>query len=215
LTPPHSTAFVAVHSVQAPCKGPERWQAGRAGSEQLGAPSVVQATQVRVLVAQTGVMPLHWLSSRQATQTPGPFEVSQCGVGVGQCVTSVAVHAAQAPVDKQIGVAGAHSELDEHARHDREVPSQTGFVPLQSPFATQPTQVPDVVSQTGVAPLQRVAFVAEHWPQAPVGSQAGDMPPQSVSAAQARQAWVVVLQTGAVPPHWALEMHGTQVPPGV
>jgi hypothetical protein len=27
--------------------------------------------------------------------------------------------------------------------------------------------------------------------------------------------WVVVLQTGAVPPHWALEVHATQLPAGV
>jgi hypothetical protein len=64
-----------------------------------------------------------------------------------------------------------------------------------------------------VAPVHWLAFVAEHWPQAPVGWQAGVAPPQSVSAAQARQAWVVVLQMGVVPPHWALETQGTQMPP--
>ena len=64
-------------------------------------------------------------------------------------------------------------------------------------------------------PLQAEAFVAEHWPQAPLAWQAGVVPPHSPSPAQARQACVVVLQTGAVPPHWALEMHGTQVAVGV
>ena len=55
-------------------------------------------------------------------------------------------------------------------------------------------------------------FVAEHCPQAPDNSQAGVAPPHSPSLAQDRQAWVVVLQTGVVPPHWALDVHGTQVP---
>jgi hypothetical protein len=167
FTPPHRTAFVAVHSVQAPCSGPERWQAGRSGSGQLGAPSVTQGTQARVVVEQTGVMPPQWLSSRQATQTPGPFEVSQRGVDAAQCVTSVAVHAAQAPLGRQIGVAGPHSASDAQARHDRAVPSHTGFVPPHSPLVRQPTQAPAAVSHTGVAPVQRVALVAEHWPHEP------------------------------------------------
>jgi len=55
-------------------------------------------------------------------------------------------------------------------------------------------------------------LVAEHWPQAPDASQAGVAPPHSPSAAQARQACVAVLQTGVVPPHWAFDVHGTQVP---
>jgi hypothetical protein len=154
--------LVPVHSVQAPRSGPDRWQAGRSGSGQLGAPSVVQATQARVVVEQTGVTPLHWLSSRQATQTPGPFEVSQRGVAGAQCVTSVAVQAAHAPVGRQIGVAGPHSALDAQARHDRAVPSHTGVVPAHSPLVRQPTHMPALGSHTGVAPVQRVALVAEH-----------------------------------------------------
>jgi hypothetical protein len=63
-----------------------------------------------------------------------------------------------------------------------------------------------------VAPPQALALVAEHWPQAPPGWQAGVAPPHSPSPAQARQVWVAVLQTGVLPPHWALEVHGTQVP---
>ena len=61
-------------------------------------------------------------------------------------------------------------------------------------------------------PVQALAFVAEHWPQAPDDSQAGVAPPHSPSLAQARQTCVVVLQTGVVPPHCAFEVHGTQVP---
>ena len=53
---------------------------------------------------------------------------------------------------------------------------------------------------------------SEHWPQAPEGWQAGVAPPQSTSPPQARQACVAVLHTGLVPPHWAFDVHGTQVP---
>jgi hypothetical protein len=169
FTPPHSAAFVPLHSVHAPLSAPARWQAGRSGSGQLGAPSVVQATHARVVIEQTGVTPPQWLSSRQATQTPTPFEVSQRGVAAAQCETSVAVQAAHAPVGRQIGVAGPHSALDAQARQDREVPSHTGLVPAHSLLVRQPTQLPGVGSQTGVAPVQRVALLAEHWPHAPDG----------------------------------------------
>ena len=66
-----------------------------------------------------------------------------------------------------------------------------------------------------MAPLHRLALVAEHWPHAPEGSQAGVAPPHSPSPAQARQVCVVVLQIGVVLPHWAFDTHGTQVPPAV
>ena len=66
-----------------------------------------------------------------------------------------------------------------------------------------------------MAPLQALAFVAEHCAHAPDPWQAGVAPPQSPSAAQARQACVPVLQTGVVPLHWAFDTHGTQVPDGV
>ena len=55
-------------------------------------------------------------------------------------------------------------------------------------------------------------FVTEHWPHAPDAWQAGVAPLQSTSPPQARQVCVAVLQTGVVPPHWALDVHGTQVP---
>ena len=48
-------------------------------------------------------------------------------------------------------------------------PSQIGVVPEQSALATQRTQVPEPTSQTGVAPVQRSAFPAEHWRHAPEG----------------------------------------------
>ena len=212
LTPPHRVAFVPVHSVQAPRSGPERWQAGRSGSAQLGAPSLVQATQVRVVGEQTGVTPLHWLSVRQATQTPTPDETSQRGAELGQCETSVAVQGAQAPLGRQIGAAAPHSASDAQARHDRLPPSQTGFVPPHSPLERQPTQVPAPVSQKGVAPLQRVALVAEHWPHCPAGWQAGSIPPQSLSSAQLRQARKIGSQTGLRAPQTLASRHSTQIP---
>jgi len=212
FTPPHRVAFAPVHSVQAPRNGPERWQAGRSGSEQLGAPSVTQATQVRVAIEQTGVTPPQWLSLRQAAQTPTPDETSQRGAEAGQCETSAAVQAAQAPVGRQIGVAGPHSLSEAQARHERDPPSHTGFVPPHSPLVRQPTHVPAIVSQTGVAPLQRVALVAEHWPQPPPGWQAGDMPPHSSSATQDRQPCRIGSHTGFAPAHTALSRHSTQTP---
>jgi hypothetical protein len=60
-----------------------------------------------------------------------------------------------------------------------------------------------------------VAFVAEHVPHEPLGWQAGVAPPQSASLAQARHVCVVVLHAGVVPPHCALDVHGTHVPAGV
>lgn len=55
--------------------------------------------------------------------------------------------------------------------------SQLGVVPWQSAFVVHPTHVPLAVSQAGVVPPQRAAFVAEHWPHAPVERQAGVAPP--------------------------------------
>ena len=65
---------------------------------------------------------------------------------------------------------------------------QMGAVPVQSALPRQLTQVPLPVKQNGVVPLQALAFVAEHWPQAPDDWQAGVEPPHSPSPAQARQA---------------------------
>jgi len=170
---------------------------------------------VRVAIAQTGVTPPQWLSLRQATQTPTPDETSQRGADAGQCETSAAVQAAQAPLGRQIGVAGPHSASDAQARHARAAPSHTGFVPPHSPLVRQPTQAPATVSHTGVAPLQRVAFVAEHCPQAPAGWQAGNMPPHSSSAVQARHPWRIGSQTGFAPAQTALSRHSTHTPTGV
>jgi hypothetical protein len=189
-----------------------RWQAGRSGSGQLGAPSPVQAMQVWVALEQTGVTPPQWVSSRHETHAPMPDETSQRGAEAGQWLTSVAVQAAQAPVGRQMGVEAPHSASDMQARHARAVPSHTGLVPPHMALPRQPTHVPAVVSHTGVAAEQRVAFVAEHWPQAPDAWHAGSMPPQSSSAAQPRQVCEPGSQTGVAPPQSVAARHCTQAP---
>jgi hypothetical protein len=92
---------------------------------------------------------------------------------------------------------------------------QTGVRPPHWALEVHGTQVAEAASQTGVAPRQREALLAEQMPQVPLGWQAGVAPPQSESSEQARQVCVAVLQIGVVPPHCAFDVHGTQVPPPV
>ena len=89
---------------------------------------------------------------------------------------------------------------------------QTGVVPQHWAFDVQGTQVAVGVLQTGVAPLQRVALVAEHWAQAPLAWHAGVEPPHSPSPPQDRQVCVPPSQTGVVPEQSALATQRTQVP---
>jgi hypothetical protein len=91
----------------------------------------------------------------------------------------------------------------------------TGVTPPHCAFEVQGTQVPVVVRQAGVLPVQSLALVAEQTPQAPEAWQAGAAPPQSLSPPQARQACIAVLHTGVVPPHCALEVQETQLPAAV
>jgi len=92
---------------------------------------------------------------------------------------------------------------------------QTGVVPPHCAFDTHGTQVAVATSQAGVAPLQRVVFVAEQIPHAPLDWHAGVAPPQSLSPPQARQVCVAALQIGVVPLHCAFDTHGTHTPPAV
>jgi hypothetical protein len=211
-----SVVFVAVHSLQAPARRPAVRQKGRSGLGQLGAPSLVQATQVWLVGAQSGVMPPQSAAARHPTHTPTPDELSQRGAVGAQCEVSVAVQAAQAPPARQIGAAGPQSALPPHARQVWLPESQTGVVPLHCVFDKQATQVPLAVSQTGVAPLQRVPLLAEQTPQAPLGWQAGSVPPHSSSPAQPRQAWVDGSHTGALAlPQSASARQATQVPAAI
>jgi hypothetical protein len=146
LAPPHRLVFAGEHSVQAPASGPAVWQAGRVGSGQLGAPSVVHGPQVRVAVEQSGVTPPQSVLVRQPTQVPTPDELSHSGRAAGQPVVSVGVQAPHAPFGWQIGVVPPHSAL-----------------------LVQPRQVPLAVSQTGVVAVHRDVFVGEQTPQLPPG----------------------------------------------
>jgi hypothetical protein len=130
-------------------------------------------------------------------------------------VAFVAEHWPQAPLDWHAGVAAGHSPSAAQARQACVVVLHTGVAPPQLALDVHGTQVAVATSQAGVAPVHLLALVAEQIPHAPPGWQAGVAPPQSVSPPQARQACVAVLHTGVVPPHWAFDVHGTHVPPGV
>ena len=75
--------------------------------------------------------------------------------------------------------------------------------------------MPAATLQTGVAPLQRLALVAEHWPHAPPGWHAGSAPPHSVSAAQPRQVRLAVSQTPVGAAQSVLARQPTQRPAAV
>ena len=65
-------------------------------------------------------------------------------------------------------MAPPHSESPTQARHTWVVVLQTGVVPPHWAFDVHGTHVALAVSQAGVAPLHWLAFVAEHWAQAPL-----------------------------------------------
>ena len=64
-------------------------------------------------------------------------------------------------------MAEGHCASLEQAPQTCVVVLQIGVVPEQSALPRQRTQVPLPVKQKGVVPVQALAFVAEHWPQAP------------------------------------------------
>jgi hypothetical protein len=213
--PAQRAALVVVHSVQAPASGPVFWQAGCAGSGQLGAPSATQPTQVFVVAEQTGVVPPQSAFARQPTQTPPPPLVSHRGVAAPQRLVSAGVQAAHAPVLRHTGNFGSQSALDAQARHVCAPVSQTGRVPRQSAFATHSTQVLVVASQTLAAAAQAPGLPAAHAWQAPVAPHTGVAPPHSPSAAQARHVCVAPLHTGVAPLQSAFATHATQAPAAV
>jgi hypothetical protein len=127
-------------------------------------------------------------------------------------VTLVAEHWPQAPEGWHAGAALGHWASLVQAWQTWVVVLQTGVVPPQFAFDVQGTHVAVATSQAGVAPEHFVALVAEQRPHEPFAWQAGVAPGHWLSFAQAWHAWVVVLQTGVVPPHWAFDVHGTQMP---
>jgi hypothetical protein len=166
-----------------------RWQTGRAGSGQVGAPSAAQATHVRETGEHEGVTPPQSVSSRQATQRPPFAEVSQRGADAGQRDVSVGVQVAQAPFARQRGAAAPQSPLLAQARQDAVERSQTGLTPAQAP-----------------------SLPAAHAAHAPAGVQTGDPAGQSLSLTQARHTCVAPSQLGAAAPQSAFARQAAHAP---
>lgn len=186
-TPPHSAPLVDEHSVHEPASGPAAWQAGRAGSAQVGAPSPAQATHACVAGEQTGVAPPQSALAMQPTHTPPPPVVSQSGVAAEQRLVSVGVQTAQAPVLRQTGNLGSQSALSRQPRHVREVASHTGRTPAQSAPEAHSTHALVVGSQTLPAEAHAPGLPAAQATQRPPAPQTGVEAPQSVSATHGRQ----------------------------
>jgi hypothetical protein len=104
-----------------------------------------------------------------------------------QAVAFVAEHCPHAPDGSHAGVAPPHSPSPAQGRQAWVAVPQIGLLPPHWALPRHATQVPGPTSQAGVAPVQAVAFVAEHCPHAPDGSHAGVAPPQSPSPAHPRQ----------------------------
>ena len=108
----------------------------------------------------TGVAPPHWALERHGTHVP--VAVRQTGVAPPHALAFVAEHWPHAPDDWQAGVAPPHSLSPPQPRQVCVLRLQTGVVPPHCAFDTHGTHEPIAVKQTGVAPLQALAFVAEH-----------------------------------------------------
>jgi hypothetical protein len=97
FAPPQRELSVAEHSAQAPAIGPVVWHTGRAGSAQLGAPSPVQGTQVRLVGEHRGEAPPQSALVMQPTQVPTPDVTSHSGRAALHAVRLVFEHWPQAP----------------------------------------------------------------------------------------------------------------------
>ena len=208
VCPVQCEVSVAVQAAQAPASAPVLRQIGAVAGQSAVPP---HGRQLWLPVSQTGVVPLHWALPTQPTHVP--FGTSQTGVAPPHRVLFVAEQTPQAPDDWQAGSAPPHSLSLPQPRQVCAPLSQIGAAGVvQSASPRHATQVPLVVSHSAVAPPHALAFVDEHWPQAPDDSQAGVAPPHSPSPLQPRQAWVAVLQTGVAPPHCPFDVQPTQVP---
>jgi hypothetical protein len=201
--PMHFVRLVAEHCPQAPL-------GSQAGAEAGHSASLAHARQVCVVPPQTGVVPPHWELDVHATHMP--IETLHAGVVLTHSERLVEEHWPQAPLGSQAGVAPPHAASLVQPRQVCVPTSQTGAAAPQSALPRHATHTPFVISQRGVAPVQRVVFVAEHCVQTPLAKHAGVAPPHSASPAQARQTFAASSQTGFVPPQVAFDVHGTQVP---
>ena len=204
VAPTQRRTLVDEHWAQAPL-------AKQAGVAPPQSASLAQARHTCVATLHTGIAPLQPLVAVHWTHVPDV--VSQTAVPPVHAETFVAEQAPHEPFPWQAGVAPPpHWPSFAHGRQVWVVPSQTGVVPAQSALARHRTHVPAAGLHTGVAPVQAVRFVAEHWAQAPLGWQAGETPPHSPSLAHARHARVPASQMGVVPAHVVAVRHPTHVP---
>ncbi len=126
-----------------------------------------QARQACVPVSQTGVVPLQLELATQSTQVE--VVTSQTLPVPAHAPSSPAPQAWQTPPAPQTGVAPPQSASAVHARHVCVAPSHVGIEPLQSALARHATHEPAVASQSEVAPVHWLLFVAEQTPHAPDG----------------------------------------------
>jgi hypothetical protein len=98
FAPPQRELSAAPHSAHAPAMGPVVWHTGRAGSVQLGPPSPVQGTQVRIVGEQRGDAPPQSALVVQPTQVPTPDVTSHSGRAAEHAVRLALEHCPQAPL---------------------------------------------------------------------------------------------------------------------
>jgi hypothetical protein len=203
LPPTQAEVAPAAHWTQAPLAA----HTGAVAGQSL---ALAQARHRWVVASQIGVLAEQSAASRQPTHVPAA--VSHSGVAPVHAALFVAEHWPHAPVGSQAGVEPWQSVSPAQTRQRWAEVSQTGFVPPHWVSSRHPTHVPAVASQVAVGLTHAVAFVAEHWPHAPVGSQTGVAPPHWASAPQALQVFVAVSQNGFVLPHCALPSQVRQMP---
>jgi hypothetical protein len=175
VPPVHAVAFVDEHWPQAP-------HTSHAGVAPLHCESELQATHEPL--SQMGVSPPQSAPLRHWTQV---FVGVQRGVAGGQFAS--ATHATQspafAPVVAHSGVEPPQSAALAHARQVSAGVPQIGVGLAQLAFVRHPTQLLVATSQTGVAPVHAVWFVAEQIAQMPDVEQAGVAPVHAESPSQA------------------------------
>ena len=170
FTPPHRVAFVAVHSVQAPRSGPSagrpgapdraaRRAVGRARHAGAGRHRADRGDAAAVAVVEAG--DAHADARRGVAARGGGRAVGDVG---GRAGGAGAARQADRRRRAALGVGGAGAAGLRRAVADR----------LRRRRTRRSVRQPTQVAGHGVADgrrrrVQRVAFVAEHWPQAPAG----------------------------------------------
>jgi hypothetical protein len=155
VEPVHFEVFVAEHTPQEP----EGWHAGVAP---LQSTSPAHGRHACVAGLHTGALPPQSAFAMQPTQDP--VETRHTGVAPPHWAVLPAEHWPHEPEGPHTGVEGdaAHSPSPAQLRQVCVPASHTGVAPGHCALVRQRTQVPVAALQTGVAPPQALAFVAEH-----------------------------------------------------